>query len=234
MKFLKTLTLSISLLAPVVSQAYVLDTNTNVVTDAASGKEWLQWTETIGMSVMDDFSSFSGGGWRVASNADMAALFNDFFTTITWDADENTTLLDSPFTSYGDGIDQSYAFGTLFGWTSWDSSVRPYDGADYSGFYDDTLNITQALFGLDYDNDSRINFAQLTSEKSYTDEDTINSREYAGMYADAYFGVNFYDISFGVALIRDLSATPVSEPSTLALLGLGLAGLGVVRRKSKA
>ena len=189
------------------------------------------------MSVLDDFSSFSGGGWRVASNADMAALFNDFFTTITWDADENTTLSSSPFTSYGDGIDQSYEFGTLFGWTEWDSSVRPYDGVDFTAQYDATLNSTFATFGNDPDNDVWYNLAHVKSESTFSrpySAQVITTSEWAQMYDDI-LPFNFStSYNFGVALIRDLSATPVSEPSTLALLGLGLAGLGVVRRKSKA
>jgi len=78
MKFFKSLALTLGLVAPVVVNAYVLDPTTNVITDEASGKQWLQWTETTGMSVLDDFSSFSGGGWSVASNSDMASLYNVF------------------------------------------------------------------------------------------------------------------------------------------------------------
>ena len=155
------LTLALPLQAALVSyNGYTLDTDTKIVT--GGGFEWLQWTETINMSVLDDFSSLAGGGWRVASNADMAGLYSDFFPSVSWGADENTAQANNINTVYGDGVDQSLIFGDLFGWTNTNNDVFVPTNQirlDYDG-----LHITNALFGEDTDNDAQINQAFVISE----------------------------------------------------------------------
>ena len=221
------------MLSPAIVNAYVLDTTTHVVTDAASGKEWLQWTETTGMSVNDDFSSLSGGGWRVATNTDMSALYSDFFASVAWDQDENTYQHNSGTTTYNDGIDQSFAFGELFGWTQLENSIDVVTNildVRYSNRYG-----TGALFGSDPDGDYRINGALLGSE--YLDLSSSYGshgvREHAILYNEV-FQTTMRSDYLGIALVRQSVVANVPEPSTFALLGLGLCGLGWARRKSRA
>ena len=66
------------------------------------------------------------------------------------------------------------------------------------------------------------NLAGIASEFMSPD---VNYSEEAALYSSS---------TYGVALVRDIPVASVPEPSSLALLGLGFAGLGVVRRKSKA
>ena len=78
MKILQPLVLLAVMAIPTSSIAYVLDETTNIVTDEASGLEWLKWTETSNLSINAALSTYKDDGWRMASNADMALLLNDF------------------------------------------------------------------------------------------------------------------------------------------------------------
>ena len=74
--------------ATVSYSGYSLDTNTNIITDGDI--EWLRWDQTIGMSIDQALSAYSADGWRVASNIEVATLFNSFALqpSITFDTDE--------------------------------------------------------------------------------------------------------------------------------------------------
>jgi hypothetical protein len=230
MKLLREFTLSICLLAPIAANAYVLDTNTKVITDVASGKEWLQWTETAGMSVNDDFSSFSGGGWRVATSSEMAALYSDFFSsTVNWNVREYQTATDYGSTIYGDGIDQSLVFGNLFGWTEVEDSVHLNQGFTYNL---DSLYKTAAWYGTDADGDGHYNVATAYSEHR-NEYRNIDYREQAALNHDYYWPHGNSNPDFGVALLREAQSVEVPEPSALALLSLGIAGIATIRKSRK-
>lgn len=227
-KLSSALTLSLTLLTSVGANAYVLDPTTKVVTDADSGKQWLQWTETAGRSINDDFSSLSGGGWSVATNQDMAALYGDFFNTVAWDANENTLQDSQSSNTHGDGLDKSYEFGELFGWTVYEDSVSVLSGQTASNY--DNYNLSLALFGDDLDGDGKINRAFVMSEYVNNVDKAYFVPELARLTNDDW-SATIASPSHGVALVRDIPITSVPEPSAFALFGLGLLGLTATRRK---
>lgn len=101
---------------------YTLNTDTNIVT--GGGLEWLQWTETEGMSVNDALSTHNG--WRIATSTDVTNLINsfNFGLTSTYDPMEpafseitNSSALVNFMELFGARPDQFFELSTavLFG-----------------------------------------------------------------------------------------------------------------------
>jgi hypothetical protein len=69
---------------PVTTHAGPIDPGNGYTRDDASvvvqgfGLEWLQWTETQGQSVDNALRDYEDDGWRLATNIEMADLFNAF------------------------------------------------------------------------------------------------------------------------------------------------------------
>ena len=59
------------------SRGYSLDTSTNIITGGEL--EWLNWDETISMSVANVYDSPLFSGWRLATSDEMYDLLNTFF-----------------------------------------------------------------------------------------------------------------------------------------------------------
>ncbi len=228
MKLIKTFLLIISFVASTLSYAYVLDPTTKIVTDEASGKEWLQWTETTNFSINGAISIYNLDGWRLATNTEMARLFSDFFVQIELTDDQ--TVRQAFSGEFGDGIDPVVELGKRFGWTEYENSVNVASG-DTLAFNNFSTSIVK--FGSDTGGANPYNSLTMNSEFSFFRDDLLVGRpERAALDFNVYTGSSDGNGRIGVALVRETSTSEVPEPSSLILLGLGLFGLAYSCRKA--
>lgn len=212
---------------------YTLDQSTNIVT--GGGLEWLQWDVTAVMSINSALNDAADGiiggvsygtGWRLATNVEMAALFNAFIfgASFTWDADENTTQ--SISNNDGDvenlSTDPELQFYKLFGLTS------PYDPIE-SCLSANPCQSTFAIFGEDADGDLRYNIAEVSDDYRFASGGTSRNGR-VGLERDQINSTSA-DSQLGVALVRTVKTESVPEPSTISLFALSVLVLSLVRRR---
>ncbi|NVK54109.1 MAG: PEP-CTERM sorting domain-containing protein [Alteromonadaceae bacterium] len=230
------LTLCHNVSAAVISyNGYTLNESTNIVT--GGGLEWLQWDMTIGQSVEDALAIYASQGWTIATNVQMAGLFNTFvFGANTalyngainpgnvpvangiWDTDENTTQ----YTYNNDGAtiatDPEKQFVALFGQTylNFPTATQASNPYEYSA----------AWFGIDQDDDGFYNVARVSDEYLRVGQTVVNR----GLTRLANDSILAEDIGnqTGVALVRSAA---IPEPTGLLLFALGILGLRVAQRK---
>lgn len=192
--------------AQISHNGYTLDTNTSIV--SGGGLDWMQWTQTQGLSIGQATQAYSASGWRLATNAEMAALYNSFAfengipASYQFVDDENlhqevSTI--NPTQSHS-------AFIELFGVTA------PASGSDGPA--------SAALYGSDADADWLYNAALVHSGFS-------SVIRYAGLSADNYTISESY-AGMGVALVR-----PVPLPATAWLFLAGLVSLVTAKRTTR-
>lgn len=199
----------------------------NVVKNAATGFEWLQWTETTGMAAVNAVSAYSADGWRLATSDEMESLYSDFFPKENWEY-KNKRIVE-----YGRITKRETAFSEftgLFGATYFKNGTQLTSGTDYTSLFGDAYNDTRALYQAEK---GGLSAAWVMTSKV----GTRNKSETAILHDGA---PNI--LKRGIALIReseiidpeDGTHADVSEPGTLALMGLGLAGLAATRKQVKS
>jgi hypothetical protein len=92
--------------------------------------------------------------------------------------------------------------------------------------------MTGAIFGNDDDGDGLYNFADVLDDYNIFSGDSQPYVGVSNIYHDS-FHAGARHTSYGVALVR-AKAESVNEPSTFALLGLGLLSVGAIRKKAKS
>jgi len=210
---------------------YERDTAKNYV--IGGGLEWLMWDVTKGMTINSALSAHDALGWRLASNIEMAALFNKFkfsstsftsaergsqITRLTWDPTE---------------LSPHRAFVTLFG------NTYPYDDtckslAQQSCFEPtDSYLVSSVIYGSDDNRNNLYKLAQVSDDytERYLGQKLMNNGE-ASLYGDWYYGEEAESWR-GVALVRATSIPPsvVPTPGSIGLLALGLVALCYRRRQ---
>lgn len=226
------------LLASLTTQAALVEYNgysreesSTVVT--GKGLEWLKWDVTKGMSIQSALVAYSADGWTLASNAQMAGLFNDFqFGKNDW-SDVESERQFSGEASVNSATNVATSFFQIFGQMSTISDhghVCSYfitKECNYPGYL---YRGTAALFGSDADGDFQYNQAFVMNGLLYAGADeNFAYRIGADLYPDnevPYWG--YEDV--GVALVRAVQPIPVSLPGSLSILGLGFIGLMYQRR----
>lgn len=213
---------------------YTLDEDTNIVT--GGGLEWLQWDVTVGMTINEALADIAdgmingisyGSGWQLASNVQMAALFNNFVlgASFSWDEDENTGQQANNYDASEDVTsDPELQMVALFG------STDP-DNVDTRGS-SDPLDFTGALFGNDLDGDDLYNYAVVMDDFAVKNVGSFAGTNY--LLLDN-FTADYRSASgasaIGAALVRAPQASSeVPEPGALALMALSLFGLIMGRK----
>ena len=188
------------------------------LTDTTSGLDWLDVTASVNRSYNDVSSQFGVGGdfagWRYATGLEFNGLVGHWTGVMPsgnvspWVADAGDGLV----AALGSTMDSMYI--SLYGMT-YDASKGVAEGAAM----DATTGLIADIF-LGYRQ-----YAQLFDREEVAPLDY--SLTYAGSAEDS---AKWLEI--GSFLVRQ--SAPIPEPTTIALLGLGLAGLCFSRRKVKA
>lgn len=193
---------------------YTHDTNTDIVT--GNGLEWLQWDRTVGYSInsiQSELATIEGGGWSIASNAQMAQLFNSFDFDIAFDDDENTGQMVTTGYTFPDSLAETdELFIAMFG------DTRVALGLSYCNIPTaHCIEQSAALFGSDLDEDGLYNVASVLDDWQ---NNIVGSEQdgNAAMQSDSVAN-NIVPFSAGIAIVRNTSVDPV--PTVAVPIPLG-------------
>jgi hypothetical protein len=193
--------------------------NGDYTTDLVSGLDWLDMSYTNGLSYNTVLSMIGGSsltGWSVATGDQVDALFN------------NASSL-APLPIGGSSGTHVYVDGTSY--YSEAAGLINLLGATNSGVSSGGLYSYDSIRAyIDQQYTPTTHWASALSALTYFD----NAFPGVGyLYTnDVYYLNNAGGSAFvGTFLVRESS---VPEPSSLLLMGIGLAGLGFVRRRKRA
>lgn len=204
------------------SRGYSLDTSTNIIT--GGGLEWLNWNETIELSVANVYDSSQFNGWRLATSNEMRTLLNTFFGPV----DTNSSVKQRVDGDYGSAFGEEF-FSLFTGYRD------NFCGTSRNGCLTNPQNRTLTIYGKE---DS---LRTLFIREDYDwGNDTTGFADVKG-YLEIYTGpatTNSMLHNTGIALVRGVGSLPsqstgsvsVSEPNELLFFSVFL--LIVLRFKS--
>jgi hypothetical protein len=219
-KTTKTLALALTALFSCSAQAVIID-HGDYLSDTVSGLDWKDVTATVNMSYNDVSAQFGTNGayagWRYATGDEFNVLVGNYTGDFIIPGVYYTIF------QFGDRIDGLVALigSTLdtFWQSQYGTDFDSYQGYTGGPFMDYSYGLLadQNQSGLRYaafmQSDNRPNGSDMSGAHSYTVPD-----DYAGYLQGSF-------------LVRS-SASAIPEPTTIALLALGLMGLAVAKGRS--
>jgi hypothetical protein len=226
---LTSLTANATLIA---HSGYARDSASNIVT--GGGLEWLKWDVTKGMSINSALATYTAHGWRLASNKEMAALFNTFlFGPYVFTDDNETPQSTSSPWSLSEATNYN-KFIELFGTTSSTPLVCNAVQTTWCNAPTDLDVRSMAMFGTDANQNGRFQRAEVQDDYTYIYGDRLlyTPQSVALFQGESYTG-GYTSQNAGVALVRTFDTAPVAVPTpgSIGLLALGLVALGHRRRQ---
>lgn len=177
--------------------------------------DWMAWDQTLGLTV--EAALTANSGWRLASESEMSSLYSSF----AFGGQMDWQLGSSVSTEWQAGYDQGYEhFVDMFGSTFFNTA---------STSYGDPSKSSAAIFGSINDGnygvanvgtDSKFWYARRGYEVVWGAGANVNNCAACDLST-------YSNGSQGIALVRDSGVAQVSEPSTIAVFGLALAGFAL-------
>lgn len=179
----------------VIFNSYILDTETNVVTDPR-GLQWLQWSETVGAtSVQNVVADYESEGWRIATSNEILQLLNDF--DVNFNSLKYSKMQVASFTETIDDIvdnELDLQLISLFGQTP-----TPIDSSIYN---DNELKHSSVYFEADNYSSSHFKRVTILDDLKSNIPGILDSKGYViGHRINQYFSA--YAPFSGVALVRN-------------------------------
>lgn len=213
--------------APISYNGYSYSGSGNTFT--GGGLEWLRWSETSKISYNEAISTYGAQGYRLATYEQGVAL-------------ANALLPNKPLANSTDylGKDDANIFDIVTD-AKVDYASTPNSSPLHLFSYSTDL---VALFAANPNEKGQISsFMYLANYEGTYRNPVAGKRTSVKMIQNQTPPSSYYDLNpqnfpspiqnYGLMLVRDLP-TAVSEPTSIALFGLGLAGLGFVQRRKKA
>lgn len=236
------LTISCLLLTSMASQAglishygYERENGSSIV--KGGGLEWLMWDVTKGMTIHSALDEYAYAGWDLATNAQMATLFNAFqFGKTDWSDDgQLSQSMSSPWTA--DEESAHNAFIELFGstyTTSNQTNECSVTLVHYCYSSDDPFAQSVAMFGSDIYSQGRFNLAIVIDDYTHVRDGIVDDGRFPHLarLTHAAYTLWSWEDGAGVALVRTFtpSPTPVNAPASLSLFAMGLVALSFRRK----